>query len=145
MVVKPESIRARLLRLEEIVSELERLRRDEIGYVRLSDRWAIERGLQLGAEIILDLGNHVLTAGFGVSSDSYDDIIHHLGRCGVLSSELHRQLEGLSGFRNLLVHDYLRLDGDRVMAIFDRAPETYSAFAQAIRDWLAEAQSRGPA
>jgi len=35
------------------------------------DAWARERGLQLGAEIVLDVGNHILSAHFGVSAQDY--------------------------------------------------------------------------
>lgn len=139
MVLKPESIQARLLRLEEVISELEHLR-DSEEKETLSYRWAIERGLHLGAEILLDIGNHVLSAGFGVSPEGYDDIIHQLGRRQLLSTELRQRLGGLGGFRNILVHDYMRLDPERVMTILADAPEAYSAFASTIRRWLAESQ-----
>ncbi len=137
MVFRPESIRARLLRLEEVISGLEHLRREgnpQEGVV--AHRWATERGLHLGAEILLDIGSHLLSAEFGVAPESYDDIIRQLGRHQVLSEDLLERLRGMAGFRNLLVHDYLRLDPDRVRAILADAPEVYSAFAEAIRDWM---------
>ncbi len=137
MVLKPDAVQARLLRLEEVISELERLRDAELASETLGHQWAIERGLHLGAEILLDIGNHVLSAGFGVAADGYEDIIQRLGERLVLSTELHQRLAGLGGFRNLLVHDYLRLDPERVKEILSDAPEAYSAFAVTIRRWLA--------
>ena len=140
MVLKPDAIQARLLRLEEVISELERLRDAEADDETLSHRWAIERGLHLGAEIVLDVGNHVLTAGLGISAEGYEDIIHQLGERRVLDAELRQRLAGLGGFRNLLVHDYLRLDPERVMEILTDAPDSYSAFATAIRRWFETAR-----
>ncbi len=70
MVLRPEAVRERLLRLEEVISRLEELRRLDARALREGFRevWAVERGLQLGAEIVLDVGNHILSAHFGVSA-----------------------------------------------------------------------------
>lgn len=137
MVLRAESVRERLLRLEEVVSRLESLRARRSGTEDFRDAWAIERGLQLGAEIVLDVGNHVLSAHFGVSAKDYEDILAQLGAHGVLSPELHARLKGMGGFRNVLVHDYLRLDPHVVGAQLDRAPGDFSAFIVAVRAWLA--------
>src|SRR2546427_12684636 len=116
MVLRPEAVRERLLRLEEVISRLEELRRLDARALRegFRDAWARERGLQLGAEIILDVGNHILSAHFGVSAQDYEDIISQLGARGVLEPELRARLKGLGGFRNVLVHGYLRLGPARV-------------------------------
>lgn len=140
MVVKLDAVHARLLRLEEAVSELELLREEATDPKRLSHRWSVERGLHLGAEIILDIGNHVLSATFGVTAESYDDIIHQLGHRGVLSSDLYQRLKGLGKFRNVLVHDYMRLDPTRVDEILADAPETYGTFISEIRGWMEQFQ-----
>ncbi len=138
MVLKAEAVRARLLRLEEVVSGLEGLtEQTRRGSGRsLRDAWAIERGLQLGAEIVFDVGDHILAAHFGVSAKDYEDIVRELGREGVIGDALAARLKGVGGFRNILVHEYLRLDPALVEAAFERAPRDYSDFAQAIRDWL---------
>jgi hypothetical protein len=59
VVLRPEAIRERLLRLEEVISRLEELRRAAPAAASESfrDAWASERGLQLGAEILFDVGN----------------------------------------------------------------------------------------
>jgi uncharacterized protein YutE (UPF0331/DUF86 family) len=49
---------------------------------------------------------------------------------------LHQRLRGLAGFRNIFVHDYLRLDPDRVQEALAKAPEDFDDFARAIRRWL---------
>lgn len=138
MVRRPEAIRDRLLRLEEVISRLEQLRRLEPRALRESfrDAWAVERGLQLGAEIIFDVGNHILSGHFGVSARDYEDIIAQLGTNGVIDAALREQLKGLGGFRNILVHGYLRVDPDRVAEVLATAPSRFSDFARAIREWL---------
>lgn len=142
MVLRPEAIRQRLLRLEEVISRLEELA--AIGPTELRagfrDAWAAERGLQLAAEIVLDIGNHILSAGLGVSAQDYEDIITQLGAHGVIGPALRDRLRGLGGFRNLLVHGYLRLDADRVADQLRSAPARFSEFAAAVRAWLDRAR-----
>jgi uncharacterized protein YutE (UPF0331/DUF86 family) len=102
----------------------------------LTRAWAIERGLHLGAEIVFDIGNHILSAHYGVSADDYEDILTKLATHGVIDPDLRERLRGLGGFRNVLVHDYLALDPERVGEAHRRAPERFSAFAAAVRAWL---------
>ena len=105
--------------------------------MRASGTWAAERGLQLGAEIIFDIGNHILSAHFGVGAEDYEDIIVQLRACGVIDESVADRLQGLGGFRNILVHGYLRLLPDRVLEALATAPRDFARFAQAVRDWLA--------
>jgi len=139
MVVRAEAIQVRLQRLEEVISELERLGDLDLETLRVnvSQRWAVERGLQLGAEILFDIGNHILSAHFGVSPEDYGDIVRQLANRGVIGEELRNRLSGLSGFRNILVHDYMRLDPDKVFEALGRAPVDFSDLARAVRVWLA--------
>ena len=139
MVLRPEAIRERLLRLEEVISRLEELLRTAPTASRESfrDAWASERGLQLAAEILFDVGNHILSAHFGVSAEDYEDIVAQLGAQGVIDAPLRERLRGLGGFRNVLVHGYLRVDPARVADLLGRAPADFSEFAGAVRAWLA--------
>lgn len=135
MVLKPEALRARLLKLEEIISRLEILR-DQAVEDDFRHEWATERGLQLAAEVAFDVGNHILSAHFGVGAEDYEDILEQLARRGVISRALRGRLEGLGGFRNILVHDYLRLDAARVASKLRAAPADFSEFAIAVRLWI---------
>ena len=138
MVLRPEAVRERLLRLEEVISRLEELRRLDARALREGFRevWAVERGLQLGAEIVLDVGNHILSAHFGVSAQDYEDIIAQLGAHNVIGVSLREELKGLGGFRNILVHGYLRVDPDRVAHFLQVSPSRFSEFARVVRAWL---------
>jgi uncharacterized protein YutE (UPF0331/DUF86 family) len=138
VVFRDSSIRIRLDRLEEVISELLKLQllgREALEKSR-SMMWAVERGLQLGAEIILDVGNHILNAQYGVSPADYADIVKQLAQQGILDQELKERLDGLAGFRNILVHDYIRLDPERVLATLSIAPRDFGDFVHAIRAWL---------
>ena len=133
-----DTLQVRLRRLEEVVSGLRELANFDstASFRSLRDIWAMERGLYLGADALFDIGNHILTSQYGTSSEGYQDIVEQLARQGILDAGLHQRLRGLAGFRNILVHDYLRLDPDRVLEALARAPEDFDDFARAIRRWL---------
>jgi len=57
----------------------------------------------------------------------------------VLEPDLRARLKGLGGFRNVLVHGYLRLDPALVEAYLQRAPTDFADFTRAIRAWLERA------
>ena len=71
-----------------------------------------------------------------MSAQDYEDIIVQLAVTDVIDKPLQRRLTGLGGFRNILVHGYLRIDPARVAEYLARAPSDFSEFARAIRSWL---------
>lgn len=143
MVLRPDAVRERLLKLEEVVSNLEAVGSLDARALRQSFRnaWLAERGLQVGAEAVLDVGNHILSAHYGVTAKDYEDIIALLASHGVIDEELRQRLKGLGGFRNILVHGYLRVDPDRVADHLAKAPTDFGAFSRAVRDWLETVES----
>lgn len=138
MVFRVDAVQERLLRLEEVISELRELAKLERDVLRgtLRHMWAVERGLHLGAELLFDIGNHILSAQYGISPRDYRDIVEQLALQGILDPALHARLQGLAGFRNILVHDYIRLDPDLVEEALAKAPDDFTEFALAVRRWL---------
>ena len=144
MVLRPEALRERLLKLEEVISKLQEIGRLDPAALRMNFReaWGAERGLQVGAEAIFDIGNHLLSAHFGVSPKDYEDIIVQLAAHSVIDEPLRTRLKGLGGFRNILVLGYLRVDPDRVADVLSKAPADFSEFAVAVRRWLGQVTNR---
>lgn len=140
VVLRIDALEVRLGRLEEVISRLQRLGRlaPEIFREDPTEMWKIERGLQVGAELLLDIGNHILAAEYGVSASEYRYIFQGLADQKVITQTLANRLEGLGGFRNIVVHNYLELDPERVLMYLERAPKDFSEFAREIRDWLGE-------
>ena len=73
-----------------------------------------ERNLRLAIECVLDTGNHIIADRGYEKPESYADVFRILFDNKVISSKLYKNLEGMAAFRNVLVHDYLRLDRTRV-------------------------------
>jgi uncharacterized protein YutE (UPF0331/DUF86 family) len=138
VTLRRPAVEARLRRLHRVIRRLTRYRAEGTDRIRDDEdlQWLVERGLQLGCEIVLDVGNHVLVGAFSRPSESYEEILTGLAAEGVIGADLRADLTGLGGFRNVLVHGYLDLDLDRVVEILEAAPERFERFARELHDWL---------
>jgi uncharacterized protein YutE (UPF0331/DUF86 family) len=76
-----------------------------------------ERYLHLTIECLLDIGNHIIADRGYRKPETYGEIFQILAEEGVIPEKLLQELEGMAAFRNVLVHDYLRLDLDKVYGV----------------------------
>lgn len=71
---------------------------------------AIAINLQRACEQCIDLANHTIkTRKLGLPKESRESF-RLLAMAGIISTELSLKLEGMVGFRNVLVHQYQRMD-----------------------------------
>jgi uncharacterized protein YutE (UPF0331/DUF86 family) len=138
VVFSKESVNERLRKLEEVLGKLrEREGITREAYRRDTDtQWVIERGLEIASSAILDVGNHILAGAYQVSVEHYEEVLEKLREKGVISSDLYGELRGLGGFRNILVHGYLRVNPDLVYEHYKRALESFPRFVAEIEEWL---------
>lgn len=138
MIVRRRVIDDRLRRLRQVVRNLEELQeipRDEF-VASFRNYWLAERGLQLAAEAVFDVGNHVLAGEFNVHPDDYEGVIQKLADQEVISRELRERLRGLGGFRNILVHEYLEVDVGRVHDFLQEGLDDFILYAEEIEEFL---------
>jgi len=138
MVFKKRSVTERLKRLEEVLEKLKKKANVTLeDYQRNTElQWMIERGLELASSAILDIGNHILAGMYGISVDEYEEILEKLCEKAVISAALYQELRGLGGFRNILVHGYLKLNPELVYKHFKKAVSTFPKFIAEIENWL---------
>jgi len=99
-------------------------------------RRAVERTLHLAVQICLDIGQHLIgQQGFRLPEDN-KDVFVVLGEEGVIPADLLPRLVAMAQFRNLIVHDYARIDNQVVFGILKRRLGDLDAFAQAIVRYL---------
>lgn len=115
-MVNKNIVAGRLERLHEYLQNLEAVQRfDHKRFVE--DPFVhgtAERNLHLAIECLLDIGNHVIAEKAFEKPESYADIFRILRENQIIPSDLYENLEGLAAFRNILVHDYMRLDRGKV-------------------------------
>ncbi len=139
MVLRPDVVRERLAALGGYVlrlREVARTPRDEF----IADwraTWLAERGLQLAAEAVFDVANHVLAGALNEQATDHEDSLKRLAARGILSAGLGERLRGLGGLRNVLVHRYLEIDPGRVFDHVEKALRDFPDFISEIETYLA--------
>jgi uncharacterized protein YutE (UPF0331/DUF86 family) len=68
--------------------------------------------------------------------DSHKDAIIILGEEGVLPKEFAAEISGIAGFRNLLVHDYIKIDYDKVADKVNNRLGDFVTFAKSVAKYL---------
>lgn len=86
-------------------------------------------------ESCVDVAQHLCASeGWGPPSDN-GDAFALLGRHGVLAAPLSQRMRQAAGFRNVLVHEYVRVD-DRIVVQRLQDPSDLEHFARQVSDWL---------
>jgi uncharacterized protein YutE (UPF0331/DUF86 family) len=135
--MNPASMRRHLIALDEILLRLGRYTGQDVATLDsdVDQRWAVERGLQLCTQCVLDIATH-LCASAGRDAPDYASAIDELGRLGILPIELASRLRPLAGFRNALVHGYLRIDPAVLHGVLNGHLDEVRDFARRIDAYL---------
>jgi uncharacterized protein YutE (UPF0331/DUF86 family) len=95
-----------------------------------------ERFLHLTIECVLDIGNHLISDFRLRRPESNKDIFIILCENKIINHELKNSLCNMAGFRNILVHDYMKLDRDIVYEIIVNNLKDIEAFVGDISSFL---------
>lgn len=134
MAVDRQVVAARLAVLDENLRLLERFALLDLATYLDDPRnyGAAERFLQLAMEAVFDIGTHCISALKLPRPLAYGDILPALAEAGIISQETRDDLTNLAGFRNILVHDYMRLDRSRVHAFLATRLEGFRRFSTEV-------------
>ena len=81
---------------------------------------AIAMNLQRICELSIDIANHwIKTKKLGLPQGSAD-AFGLLCRAGLISNDMNASLQGMVGFRNVLVHEYKKLDLAIMLEVIER-------------------------
>jgi uncharacterized protein YutE (UPF0331/DUF86 family) len=139
-VVGNDIVTERLTLLRNEVQYLKQERDQVHSFKEYSDdirlRRAVERSLHVAVETCLDIGRRIIAQeGFRYPEDNAD-VFRVLYEEKVVSSELLATLMDMARFRNLVVHDYARIDDAKVYAILKKRLGDFDAFAREIVGYL---------
>jgi uncharacterized protein YutE (UPF0331/DUF86 family) len=143
-VFKRAVVEMRLKELDAVIRQLNKYRDIKPDTIKqdLEKRWVIERGIEAGAQLILEIADHILSNQFGYYSETYEDALKGLLEKNVISEELYSQIKGLGSLRNILVHQYVQIDLDIVFNSFHKSLKVFPLFAQEIMGWMEEPEQR---
>ena len=104
---------------------------------------AVERSLQIAVEVCLDIGRRLIALeGFRYPEDN-QDVFKVLEEEKVVPRDLLPALTDMARFRNLIVHDYTRIDDARVYAILKKRLGDFDAYARAVAAYLERRGAEG--
>lgn len=138
MVYNKKVIAERLTKLDETLGILRK--HQSVKWIKYQKdielQWIVERGFILAAEMIFDIGTHILASEFSVYPDEYEDIIKQLGAKGIIPKALKEGLKGFAGFRNILVHEYIKIDQTIIYKALKEELDLLTDFLKAISSWI---------
>ena len=132
-------VRRHLLALDRALQTLRHHQGRPLDALR-SDRdeqWAVERGLQLCSQNVLDIATH-LAASAGRDVPEYATAIDHLAETGILPASFADRFRGVAGFRNVIVHGYLEVDLEVVHRVLNERLDDFAEFARRVNTHLAD-------
>jgi uncharacterized protein YutE (UPF0331/DUF86 family) len=118
-VVDRDLLRRKLAELSEYVSQVSEYRDLTVESYRADwkTQRIVERTLQMAIEACLDIASHVLADRQLRAPSTYAETFEILAKAGLVSPDLARVMIEMTGFRNIVVHEYARIDADVVIRI----------------------------
>ncbi|MGQ9532537.1 MAG: type VII toxin-antitoxin system HepT family RNase toxin [Desulfotomaculales bacterium] len=135
-MVDKELLTEKLRLLSEYIADLEEQKTISLAELRQNKllRRYIERTLHLAVEACLDIGNHVIADLNLREPADYKDVMAVLTEAGYLPPAKLTDFKKMAQFRNVIVHDYARIDPEILYAILQNNIGDLRLFARAIRD-----------
>jgi uncharacterized protein YutE (UPF0331/DUF86 family) len=96
----------------------------------------VERTLQMAIEVCVDVANHVIAdRGLRVPA-TYAEAFDVLAEANLLSGAERAAMVRMVGFRNVIVHEYARIEPEIVVRILRQHLGDLARFGSAARGWL---------
>ena len=101
-------------------------------FKKIEKKRACERLLQVSIECVIDVCALIVSGlRLGLPSEQ-DDLFERLEEAGVISSDMKEALKKMKGFRNLLVHEYGRIDDEIVYDMVRNRLSDFTDFKKEI-------------
>ncbi len=104
----------------------------------VKDQWSIFYGLQISIQMIIDIGNHILADLKENQIEEYIDIIDKLGEREIIPEEFAKRIRGITGLRNLLVHEYGIIDIEKIYNLLQHTISDFEEFHDYIEKYMME-------
>ncbi|MCL6540185.1 MAG: DUF86 domain-containing protein [Roseiflexus sp.] len=99
-------------------------------------RATVDRTLQLAIEVVISVCDQLI-AGLSLPlPDSGHDAVLNVARAGVISDDPGARLARMVGFRNILVHQSMSIDYDRVYEVLQHERSAFEQFLSQVGAFL---------
>lgn len=130
----------KLRAMRRLLDELDRLRAvDAERFAReFATQLVVERIVSQLVDLAAGINAHVLAVETGEVPGDVRRSFGAVARVGLLTPDLAERLAPSVGLRNVLVHAYVDLDVDRLVAAVPLAVEQYAEYVRQVARWVAD-------
>ena len=133
---------AQLRLLHDELGHLEALQPIITSFAAFNDDWvrkrAVERALELCAAACFAMGRHIISMEGYRYPQSNADVFMVLQEQGLLDKSVVQTLIKMAGFRNMIVHEYTKVDPTATYGVFRNHLDDFKKFAKAVNAYIAE-------
>jgi uncharacterized protein YutE (UPF0331/DUF86 family) len=136
-VVDRDLVRRKLTELSEYVSQVSEYRDVTIEQYRADwkTQRIVERTLQMAIEACVDVASHMVADRGLRAPATYADTFEILVQAGLLSPDLGGAMVKMTGFRNVVVHDYAGIDVEVVLRVLRERLDDFRRFETEALRW----------
>jgi len=85
---------------------------------------------------IIDIGNHIIAEAGENQIDGYSEIFERLAKLNILPQEFAKNIRGMVGFRNIIVHRYGDVNIHLVYEILQKRLYDFQRFIDYIQSYF---------
>jgi len=141
-----QKIFEKIQKLDEYLSNLKQIKKEVKGEKAFLDDFHFyglaERYLQLSCQVIIDTLKLVIIEEGIEKPESGQEIISFVFNKGIISEYLFSRLEGVVGFRNILVHEYGIIDHKRVYQFLKGRLDDFEFFKKEILNFIKKQEEK---
>lgn len=138
--ITQQKIFEKIQQLDEYLANLQKLKKEIKNQKEFAEDFHFyglaERFLQLCVQTIIDTFNLVIIEEEIEKPEDNKETISLLFNKKIISENLAMRFEGLVGFRNILVHEYGKIDREKVYQYLMERLEDFEVFKKEIGKWL---------
>jgi len=137
-LVDPDVLETKILKLRGYLRILKGLKKYSLAQYTGNPliKGSVERYLQLSIECLLDMGNHIISDLGLRKAEDYQDVFIILCEARVIPKAFAIKIAPMAGFRNILVHDYMKLADSKVYHILQKNLTDFEKFVKYIARYL---------
>ncbi len=131
-------LKSKLKSLAEYIQDLEEVKEVSLEEIKTDKklRRYIERTLQLAIECCLDTGSHVIS-DLGLREPANNrDVFIVLVEHGYVEKARKETFEKMAGFRNIIIHEYARIDPVIIHSVLQKGIADLRYFASEMKQFI---------
>jgi uncharacterized protein YutE (UPF0331/DUF86 family) len=132
-----ETLLYRLKNLEENIATLKSLKQKSLQEIQNNKllEWSLRYGIFESIQIVIDISCHIANRyNLGVSN-TYSECLENLYKYKYISKELKESLISAIGLRNILIHEYVKIDINKLYQFLNLTND-FKKFIDEIKEFI---------